>query len=457
MKQNRNMLGIIFYEQMIAVAEVESGAGSVRVRREAQFQLPEGVTLESVATVQPQFGAFLKEHGFKGRKAVVGISAKHILSTLLKVPPVQDVQTRRATIQIHLERKLQMEMPDVAFDYWRNANKNSQTTLALTTLKTTVGGIKSLLAGLKILPVLLTGTSLGIDFETSSGVDCNLVEYPQSVEVFIFDNGDLKAVLTVSKEPSGLFDLQLANVIVRHISRILWSVSIQSDAELNYTCWTGNPQTTDSLKTVFGRFKRMDIRAGHTAEESLCGFAERLAGKVMSADAPSINFLNGHQQHKKMTITRQRLTRISLFIAAILLLVVYYFYGWYADRTAIADYQRQLDGSKDEVASVEAMIDQVGRARPWFTDQPVHLDRLRELTLAFPQNSNIWLTSLGVDESLNQIITGRAASEQAILDVVDTLKTNPLFGDIKLLYIRKMGKETNIMTFAINFHSRGEQ
>lgn len=457
MKQNRNMLGIVFYEQAIAVAEVENAAGAARVRRTAQFQLPDGVTLENIASVQTQFGAFLKEYGFKTRKAAVGISAKQVLPTLLKVPPIQDVQTQRETIQIHLERKLQMELPDVAFDYWKNKDKNSRSTLVLTTLKTTVAGIKSLLSGLKIIPVLLTGTSLGIDFAASGDIDCNLVEYPRSVEVFIFENGDLKAVQTIPKDPSGVFDLSLAATIVRHVNRIQWSVSIKSGTEPSYTCWTGNPQTTDSLKTVFGRFKRMEITAARAAEGDLCDYAVQLAGRMLSANVPSINFLDGHQQQKKRTVSRQRLTRIALFAAAAVLLVGIYLYGWYADRGAIVQYRQQLDSMKDNVLSAEQMIEQVTRVRPWFMDQPVHLEQLRELTLAFPQSSSIWLTSLAVDESLNQIITGRAVSEEAILDVVDTLKANPLFGDIKLLYIRKMGKETNVMTFAINFHARGEQ
>ena len=59
MKQNRNMLGIVFYEQTIAVTEVENAGGAVHIRRNAEFLLPEGVTLENAASVQAQFGAFL--------------------------------------------------------------------------------------------------------------------------------------------------------------------------------------------------------------------------------------------------------------------------------------------------------------------------------------------------------------------------------------------------------------
>ena len=103
------------------------------------------------------------------------------------------------------------------------------------------------------------------------------------------------------------------------------------------------------------------------------------------------------------------------------------------------------------------MIDQVSHAKKWFNREPLHLEHLRELTMVFPRSSDIWLTSLAVDPSLNQVIAGRATSEDAILDVVDTLKANPLFKDIELLYIRKMGNKTTLMTFAINFNCQGDQ
>ena len=180
MKQNRNMLGIVFYEQTIAVTEVENAGGAVHIRRNAEFLLPEGVTLENAASVQAQFGAFLKEQGFGVRKAAVGISSRYVLSTLLKVPPIQDVQTRHETVKIQLERKLQMEPSDITFDYWKNKNNDNSTILALTALKATISNVKSLLSGLKITPLWLTNTSFGVDFVTSPGLNCNMVEFPKS-------------------------------------------------------------------------------------------------------------------------------------------------------------------------------------------------------------------------------------------------------------------------------------
>ena len=83
MKQIRNSLGIVFYERTIAVSEVKSVGDSCQVRRSAEFEMPDGMTIEDIASQQSEFGAFLKENGFRSPKAVVGISAKQIVSTLL--------------------------------------------------------------------------------------------------------------------------------------------------------------------------------------------------------------------------------------------------------------------------------------------------------------------------------------------------------------------------------------
>ena len=156
-------------------------------------------------------------------------------------------------------------------------------------------------------------------------------------------------------------------------------------------------------------------------------------------------------------ISKQWWYRIAIGAVAACLLLGLYIYGWYTDSQAILKYEQDLDSMSKSIPVAEKMIEQVNHAKQWFRRQPVNLENLLELTLAFPRNSDIWLTSLAVDTSLNQVITGRATNEDAILDVVDKLKSNPLFKDIKLLYIRKMGQNTNVMTFAINFNCREDQ
>jgi hypothetical protein len=461
MKQIRNSLGIIFYEQTVAVSEVESTGDTCQVRRCAEFEMPDGMTIENIALLQPEFGAFLKENGFKCRKAVVGISAKQIVSTLLKIPPIEDVQTRQATIKLHLERKLEMDFSKIVFDCWDCQDKNNDAILAMMTLKKKVTAIKSLLSGLKITPLWMTSSSLGLDLSTTAGIDCNIVNFPESLEVFIFQNRNLSAILNISKKTQGVFDSELADEVFRQINRVLWSLSIEKN-QPNYTVWTSNSDATtvvQQLGKVLDDLELWPINAldGVVSQGNLCDVAAQLACNSIVGDSVNINFLNGHHQAKASLIPKQWRPRIAIAVAVVFLLLGLYFYGWYADSTAIVRYQQDLDSMSENVFAAEKMIDQVGFAKQWFGRKPMHLDNLSELTMAFPVSSEIWLTSLAVDPSLNQVIAGRATNEDAILDVVDTLKANPLFKDIQLLYIRKMGKNTDVMTFAINFNCRGEQ
>ena len=123
MKQIRNSLGIVFYKQTIAVSEVKIVDNSCQVQHCAEYKIPDGITMEDIALQQSGFGAFLKENGFKSRKAIVGISAKQIVSTLLKIPPIEDADTRQNTIKIHLGHKLQAEFSDMVFDCWQDHHK----------------------------------------------------------------------------------------------------------------------------------------------------------------------------------------------------------------------------------------------------------------------------------------------------------------------------------------------
>ena len=461
MKQIRNSLGIVFYDKTIAVSEVESAGEGCRVRRCAEFNMPDGTTLENIASQQAQFGAFLKENGFKSRKAVVGISAKQLASTQLKIHPIEDEQIRYQTIKMNLERKLETDFSDIVFDYWDCAQTHTDSILTLMTLKKKVAAIQALLTTSKITPLSITVSSLGLKLVTTEPVDCNIVNYPGSLEVFIFKNQHLKSVLNVVKKTDAAIDTDLADEVSRQIHRALWSLSM-SQTQPDYTLWTTNSDTVavgQQLNRSLGSIKQVEIKGldGSVVCSSLCDLAAELAGRIIVDDSIGINFLKSHEEAKTSAIPKQWVSRIAIGVVLIFVLLGLYFYGWYADTQAIALAQEDLDSMSESVPAAEKMIDQVVYAGQWFRQKPVHLENLRELTLAFPRSSDIWLTSLAVDASLNQVISGRATNEEAILDVVDKLKANPVFKDIKLLYIRKMGQNTDVMTFAINFNCRQEQ
>ena len=458
MKQIKNSLGIVIHGRTIVVAEAGSDGTGLPCRRTAEFRLPDGAALDSLAAHQAAFAAFLKEHGFRSRKAVVGIAARQVVSAPVKIPPIADVQLRQQTVAMALQRSLKAEFNDVVYDCFQHRAADTDL-LALMTLRKNITAIREFLAASRITPLSVTVASLGLEITPDRPLECHLVDYPDSLEAIIFCHQRLQALLNIPKKNGPLPDANLAAETARQIKRTLWSLSDKESTPC-YTLWTTVGDAATVRQAFSGTFENLtvrEIKTSNTGAGVLAQTAAQLARRAVTGNPVAVNFLNTHQAPKTATLSKQWKQRIILVAAAAVLLLAAYFYGWYADTVAIADCREQLQTMKESVTAAEEMINRVGYARRWFGQEPVHLENLRQLTLAFPQSSDIWLTSLAVDESLNQVITGRATHEEAILDVVDTLKDNPQFKDIKLLYIRKMGKSSSIMTFAINFNGGGDQ
>ena len=115
MKPIKTLLGIVIYEQTVSVADIERTDHSFAVRKCAEYRLGAGVTIENLSSDCVGFKTFLKENGFKAKKAVVGLSARHMISTPLKVPPIDDPQVRHDTIQMNLERKMEVDFSEIVF------------------------------------------------------------------------------------------------------------------------------------------------------------------------------------------------------------------------------------------------------------------------------------------------------------------------------------------------------
>ena len=453
MKPLKSLLGIVIYEHAIGVADVECADGSYIVRKSAEYALPNGVTIENLNADSVGFHSFLRDKNFKSKKAIIGVSAKHIVSTLLELPRIENPQVRHDTIKIKLERKIQIDFQDIVFDYDEIKSADQGSILILMLLKKKLEQIKDLLRAVKITPARITNTSLGLNLAAHSDAMCHVVEYPSSFELCLFRNGNLCAVRYIAKDYKQSLNIESAKKISQQISRICLSLGITEN--VRYCIWSPDNRSLKNNKKVSGILSEPEFRDLKSSSESILGdLAAELAGNALLATKDRINFLNGRHGEQKPTLVSKWYRKAITLAAVLLVLIGIFILSWHSDQRRIADYQQQLDSMQTNVKTAENMIKQISYARQWFQQKPEYLDILRELTLSFPENSDIWITSLAVDESFNQILSGRTVSEDAVLDVVEALRAGRVFDNIKLLYIRKMGKETDIMTFAINLHYR---
>ncbi len=454
MKPIKTLLGIIFYEQTIGVAEVHRSGTSFTVGRCATYPLAGGVTVENLTTNVNGFKTFLKEKGFKAGKAVVGISANQTISSLLKLPPINDPQVRYSTIRMNLERKMEVDFSEIVFDYDYRQVAGKDSVLVMMLLKKTLAQIKTLLAEVKIVPLHITPASLGLDLAAHSEPTCHVVEYPSSFELALLQGGHLTALQPVVKESNESLTPETATKITQRVQRLGFSLGLEQP--VRYCLWGRDAAAAnnDSLRQIFGTVDNRPLKA--SSGDLLCDLAAELAGRSLLKPAEQFNFLNGRHDETKPALSSQWIWRITAGVVLAAILIGTFAAGWRSDLKHIADIQKELKGIEKQVEAAQEMIDQVSYARRWFRKEPKYLKNLRQLTLAFPENSDIWLTGLEIDPSMEQVLSGRAVNKDAVLDVVETLQSQEEFDNVKLLHIQEMGRGTDMHDFRINLQYRKE-
>jgi hypothetical protein len=132
-------------------------------------------------------------------------------------------------------------------------------------------------------------------------------------------------------------------------------------------------------------------------------------------------------------------------VAFILLLV-----GWRSNLSEARDMEVRLAGMSDSVQQAGEVIEKASLARAWYSREPRFLECMKELTLAFPAEGGIWTTSLAIEEDMRIAFSGKAVSEGAVLEVLDQLKANPRFADVKPLYLRESGRSRREVAFSMS-------
>ena len=73
-----------------------------------------------------------------------------------------------------------------------------------------------------------------------------------------------------------------------------------------------------------------------------------------------------------------------------------------------------------------------------------------ELTRAFPRNDPIYVTNLTLHDR-KVTIQGKAPREKNFLDLLEQIKRNPKFTDVKFKSLRETGGKTNDFSWTIEF------
>ena len=103
------------------------------------------------------------------------------------------------------------------------------------------------------------------------------------------------------------------------------------------------------------------------------------------------------------------------------------------------------------VDALKAITERERKGRAWFSDQPVTLDLLRALTLAFPERGTVWTTRIEVSGRRQVVVAGCALNREVWLQTLDALRNTPGVSNLRVTQARESTDGKAPMTFAFTF------
>ena len=199
----------------------------------------------------------------------------------------------------------------------------------------------------------------------------------------------------------------------------------------------------------------LEIADGPAARAGEPAAAAALAAAGLNRQLLAVDFLHSRlSPRKKITVGRKAAWAAALAVAVILPCLAL-FLAWRARQGEVDDLKGQLDAMQPSLAAAKDIVHKATFAGGWYDQRPRHLDCLRELTLAFPAEGRIWTTSLAISEDMRVLLSGKAADQGAVLEVVDRLDGNPKFAEVQSLYISEVGGGSLEWSFAISLRFVG--
>ena len=179
--------------------------------------------------------------------------------------------------------------------------------------------------------------------------------------------------------------------------------------------------------------------------------AAAMAQAGVCGRAPTIDLLNSRLSRRGRSGIGRKAAWAAGVAAAFVVAGTVLAVDWHRDRVDVAAMTTQYEAMAGDLAEAKAVIDRVNFARPWYDRRPSYLQCMREVTNAFPQEGVIWATSLAIQEDMKVVLSGKAVSESAVLDVLDRLKANPKLVEVKQLYLRQAARQRREVAFSMSF------
>lgn len=467
----RNIVGLAIDDCGVVAAELCIRSGRAEIRAGGEFSWAKAFTVENTKELGEQLRRFLREGGFSSNHVAVGLAAKWVLAKEIETPAAAP-EVLAGMLNIQAERAFSLNAGEMVFDYCgkTSALEKSQV-LLLAAPRQIINHVRAITDVAGLHTQLITVSALacgGASCRADPAYRYGLYARPTYCEFWGHSDGSPRFIKHVPIGQDGAA-AGYAELLSSTIQRLVLLSSGQGQSPpYQITAYDACGHADEVLGRV-----RQQLQPQITMEDGCAGLLSgeldgsdpsRVAGSVAAVAVamaharggrPGVDFLHPRIGARK-TVSHKRLISWAAFIAAACLIAVgAVLFGWQRDKRDIAVYAAQLEQMNPDIAAAREIVDRVSYAGSWVSREPRFLDCLRELTAAFPDEPQVWATSLALNENGTGSLIGKATSEASFYAVLDKIKENKVFSEVKMIHIRDAGRDSREKEFAINFKFQG--
>jgi len=467
---NHKILGLDIEEHSILAAELRANGKHCEVRSVAEFVFPENVSFDKPAELGQRLHEFLSSNHFSAKNAVIGIPVKWLIMRREEIPPA-GADSLASILRIKAERDFSLDYNDLVFDYIGRGRATEKSSLLLVaTLRQRIEQLveTSHAAGLTGFSITSSFLVVASAFR-QTGFENGYALYirPNYAEFLVQQNKSVTLLrhipLSVGARQDAKTDVSTLDRELRRLISVLPNSGSDTGTGKLFIWNAANISPEDlqvfeqnislQVEIVNGTANLAVKKSIRSGESGIGRFAAAIS-LASAAGKPrllGIDFLNSHIHPERKAADGRRILRAVLVGLAVVLCGLFIILGWYSRKAEVAELRTRLEGMKQDITEAEAVIDKVSFSRGWYSARPPFLDCLKQLTLAFPTQTDIWVTSLAIREDMQANVTGKSLDEKSVLQLLDALKSNVSFSDVEMLYMRNIGRSTKEISFAISF------
>jgi hypothetical protein len=469
----RRFIGLAIEENAMLASDIRCEKGHFLVSHVNHFVFPDGASFKDPEGLGRLLGRFLQENRFGAKKAIIGIPAKWLMIRE-KAIPASTRENIAGILKIHAEREFSLSPEELALDYTglvENDKPNRMFLLAMLRANLDNAILAVRWAGLDVLSV--TASSIALFSRIRAGLSSPAPRYflyiRKEYAEFLAGDGeqivDVRYIQSDLKNETGLFVTELRRIISSYSNNsvkegseqlLIWNASYDLGREEFKSLEDSLPP---NIRLVEGSRQSFADRLDLPEVED----AVRLAAPVMLVEAYNntdpfyIDFLNSRMNVRTSIIKKSQVFWASAAAFGLVILLMVMFFIWRGDKKDVSELRSKLDGMKEDINDARDVIQKVSMAGGWYSKRPRILDCLTALTSAFPEEGRIWVTSLALTEEMAGVVSGRATDEKSVIEVLDQLKGNRLFSNVQMIYLQDNGRNSEEISFSMNFSYTGKE